>query len=367
MAFCAWMILLATLPAIELAKEGIVRLLEGFCLNLPGPKTLQWLVLLSSLTLASAGALIPLAMSGGLHRGHLRHLHRFPPTWMAAVLVILTISVYPPRTIDSPDWAFSCLGSLVILTVAAALAMLVVVSPWTQFHGWLERTASRKEPSREPVHPQQTLTDDPETILAWLNTDDAVTKPADDRFGADRLALHLAEVLQSGAARRVGLLGPWGAGKTTVLTLVEHYIGEHHSGKNEPRIISCRVNAWGFLKDSAPALVLRTALIELKKHVDCLALQNVPARYSQAAKAIGGNLVEAALSMVSAPDPVEQLRRMAVPLEAINARLLIIVEDVDRNQLSGTPPAHLELESLLDDMRDVPRLSFVISLSLGER
>ncbi len=93
----------------------------------------------------------------------------------------------------------------------------------------------------------------------------------------------------------------------------------------------------------------------------------LPDRYVQAFKGTGSGWINLPLTLSSAEDPTEQLRRLEPILEALNARLVMVVEDIDRNSdgSEGSVDKKIarDLQAMLDRLRDVEGISFILNVS----
>lgn len=86
----------------------------------------------------------------------------------------------------------------------------------------------------------------PERRVRSLRGDRPVTKPEDDCYDFAPFARHVATAIVQRASTPglvVGIHGPWGAGKTSVLNLIEHYLKQGPDGENATVI---RFNPWWF-------------------------------------------------------------------------------------------------------------------------
>jgi hypothetical protein len=159
-----------------------------------------------------------------------------------------------------------------------------------------------------------------------------------------RLDLHQTAVIQ----------GPFGSGKSTISFLVEEQAKE---SLGELSVFS-RVNCWGFSSSAAQEHLLEQAIESLSKHVDCMALQGLPTTYTDAIRKTS-SWASVLLSPLTHPQrPVHQLKRFTPILTAINGRLIIIIEDTDRN---GPNFNQKDIEAMLFNFREVERVSFVLT------
>lgn len=191
-----------------------------------------------------------------------------------------------------------------------------------------------EEPARETAH------------VPLLDPDAALTDPEQDRFGRWPFARAVAETvarIEDPAGLVIGLYGPWGSGKTTVLNFIEATFKGH---KN---VICVRFNPWLY-QGIEPLLrsyfdTLRAALgksFEANKAVlKCLDVFDelwpglstvvpVPPETGKAASKV----VRALLSST-----IERARQSVESLLAQqNKRVLVLVDDIDRLE-----PGEIEL------------------------
>jgi hypothetical protein len=99
---------------------------------------------------------------------------------------------------------------------------------------------------------------------------------------------------------------------------------------------------------------------ECAQHVDCLGISNLPAQYGESighvstwSKALSGLLP---LSY----DPMVALERMDRVLLAIDRRIVIFFEDLDRNWQGND--FWVEIIALLDRLKKLDRVSFVLAI-----
>jgi hypothetical protein len=154
-------------------------------------------------------------------------------------------------------------------------------------------------------------------------------------------------------------MGPFGSGKTSLLNLFESEI-QSQRNKADPDVWTCRVSCWGF-DDSSAALghVLSELVAELSRHVDSLAVRSLPERYRQALSAIGSWWQVLGVEIASCSDPVEQLKRLDSILLAVNARIVISIEDVDRNESRLFDQQ--QIQAMLQRFRGLEGITFILS------
>ena len=370
---------------LTVGLAATARRLGDLAAGLPMPVFALGLVVLASILYA------PLVRLGAMRWGHWRSVLVYPPIWMAAILGAMgTLSlkrVYrglPLPDVDLPDIRWS-----IGIWLASPLLCLVM---WAIFSVKVptrrRREGARHDRESSVEQALKGMADDPEgRLIPWLEMERPVSDPYRDdlfrmRFTARRIAAHFFE-------RRlgtVGLTGPYGTGKSSVIRFVEYYLEEDRGFRAEmveswrarlspwgglrrfpPRVIVCKVSAWGMVDRPAPAAVLRQAVERLAKEADCLSVITLPDRYVQAFKGAGSTWLNLPLMLSSADDATEQLRRLQPILDALDARLIVIIEDIDRNAdgLEGAVDGQVarDLQAMLAHLREVDRVSFMLAVS----
>lgn len=170
-------------------------------------------------------------------------------------------------------------------------------------------------------------------------SDEPITSKHQDRFGRAPYAARIAETI---ARRRdpssivIGLFGPWGDGKTSVLKMMEESLDQHG------QVVTIRFNPWhfpsedallrGFFATLAEALGKEPAFKEkaaalLESYggilsVISVALPGVEINPGEAAKQIGESLSKVSLDKLK--DQIDAL------LGQSGKRLVILIDDIDR-------------------------------------
>jgi len=347
------------------------------------------LIILCSLLLGMVVSL------GGLRVGHFASFWRYPPAWAAAVIVSVLTQLPKGHILD-------LVLSLAMLTFAGAIAVaydLCRTKCWDKTDD-NERSLRISKLANTSEETLECFEADPTLLIEWIDSNAAVRSIRQDLFEARHTARIIARKLTGKNATSICVYGEQGVGKSTVLNLMESYLCDPDF-KNDvreqwkqfapaipPRILVCRVQAWGFTKEPAASVVLREAVKTLAKQVDCLAIRNLPTQYHEAIKAVGPAWMRGPLAFLSPGDPLDQLRRLGAILLAINARLVLVVEDLDRNEsdselvvsqqvheergTSTTESAHnvtahpgadllTDVQAMLDRLADVPNVCLVIA------
>jgi hypothetical protein len=200
--------------------------------------------------------------------------------------------------------------------------------------GWTRKTAHGSVPVVEAVNQSSTAAvTPPEVSQVQYQSDQPITRRAQDRFNRAPFASRIAETIakrNDPSSIVIGLYGPWGDGKTSVLEMMEEAL------KANSDVIVIRFNPWHFqseelllrgffttlahgLEKSLPNLKEKAGEM-LKKYGSLLSLGS-PA-LGGAAKSLGETLSTIGLS--------ELKKRIDALLSDSRKRLVILVDDIDR-------------------------------------
>ena len=124
-----------------------------------------------------------------------------------------------------------------------------------------------------------------------LSEDRPLENPVDDRLGYAPFAERLAESIGSMASHEgmvIGIYGPWGSGKSTVLNFIRHYLSASQSAD---QYVVMDFNPWWF---SGQENLTRRFLALLERRVS---------RRKAFAKTLAGKLGKFAGALASTPTP----------------------------------------------------------------
>lgn len=272
-----------------------------------------------------------LIRAGGLAIGHFRTIAYYPPTWVAAIPTVL-VEVSLLRDARFPIW--HCLVGIGLLVLGVAIAILAS-------RDWRRHTTFRMPvnvPSRQDAIRQ--LTKSPSELLRWLEEDLPVADPSQDLFGAFQVATRISRSLRSLHAPTICLEGAWGSGKTTAMKLLEGVLEAKEPGSGIPekgaapganKAILCWIDSWGLAGESIVRVLLREAVKRLRRHIDTIALSALPNQYIQALKGASPNWLQSLLEFLGKQASIDTIQHLNGVLKAIDTRLVLVIEDLDRN------------------------------------
>ena len=152
--------------------------------------------------------------------------------------------------------------------------------------------------------------------------------------------------------KSLAFTGPYGCGKTSLRLLVQSKLVRRH-------FRTCFIDGWGLDEASAPEKILREILNAISNDVDCARLAFLPTRYTEAMKAVSSGLLKPLAELIAGRDPVAVLQELDEVLLAANLRVIIFLEDLDRNTAAD---ALVQVGALLDRLRLLQNVICVISV-----
>lgn len=313
---------------------------------------------------------------GGFHVKHLcgPRLIRYPPTWAAGIIGAF---IYLLVTQDNAELVgkIGLKDFLLLISWSPILLGFIIATALSMLFGHQSRRLSNK-PICPPHHQSSgSLIKDPHQLSLWIEDESPIYSPFQDLFGLAPISRRIANILLKKYTRTVGIVGTYGSGKTSLLNIVEYYL--NHRRELEPKesvrsdrkqansfhgkTVLCRVDGWGRSRGSVAQQILSIAVNRLKNDIDCLSVVTVPTNYRKAlegVKTTWATIISALFH--SSCDPIEQLEKLDDILCAAHLRLIIFLEDLDRN--TDDKIIRDELPSLLDRLRSLRNVSFLLAI-----
>jgi prepilin signal peptidase PulO-like enzyme (type II secretory pathway) len=272
---------------------------------------------------------------------HLRYIITYPPLSVAALIGLLALpliqSIRGTRSLSLDG----------VGTVALAFAGVWLLHAFVSQVSEVIRCSLRRESPKTP--------NDEASLANWLRREQPINDPRADMFDNAYISERLVQRLSEGEAT-IALQGHFGSGKSSIGAMAATIAMQ----QGKPLIFS-NVSCWGFGQSAdAQEELLAEIVRSTTRCVDTFAVRQLPARY---AAAVGGasswSGVFAKLAF-GRRNPLRVLQDLSPILIATGQRLVIFVEDIDRN----FPTFDIsQVEALLVRLRDVNGLSFVLCIS----
>ncbi|NMC21700.1 MAG: hypothetical protein GYA33_14915 [Thermogutta sp.] len=275
---------------------------------------------------------------------HLRYFFTHPPTWSAwllggLVLCGLDLGIGLSKhtyTASWNEWLGYGLGSALVVSVVRHLIAL-------------------SEPAGQPVT-KATLSRecasslDWTTVEPWLRSD----APASHDFLGNYSVAERMRGLLIDATRSIGIVGPFGAGKSSVVKWIEELVQE------DGKFLLSEHSCWGFETSSASIhSMLRDAIGKVEQRIDTFQISWLPESYRQTFSAGGEWLDNISKMLFGQRDPIDQFRRLSALLGDMGVRLVFVVEDLDRNDSRSFDIQ--EVLAFLQQLKGFSNLSFILT------
>ena len=90
-------------------------------------------------------------------------------------------------------------------------------------------------------------------------TDQPIAVAEEDRFSFGDYAEALSQIVRTGSTPiTVGIFGPWGSGKTSLMRLISYHLrGQRDTDARQPRVMW--FNAWQYERDERSGLAIAAA------------------------------------------------------------------------------------------------------------
>jgi KAP-like P-loop domain-containing protein len=208
-----------------------------------------------------------------------------------------------------------------------------------------------------------------------MQADQPILSSKEDRFGRKQFAHRIADVIatrDSSSGLVVGIHGPWGEGKTSVLNMIEEKLGTHE------HVLVIRFNPWRFPEES---LLLRSFFLDVARKIDAALLTkkeriiSFAEQYADVLSAVpyAGKVTDSfrVLTRKRSTIDIDALKaRFEEALAASSKRVVIMMDDIDRLDKSEIQTVF----RLVKLLADFPNTTYVLCFddkrvaeALGER
>ena len=199
----------------------------------------------------------------------------------------------------------------------------------------------------------------PASVQEWMVADERPLKNHEPEFFGHRSVARKIVHLVGREGRAVALVGAFGTGKSSILNTVCADLNDCSS-----RIVCAWLDVWTVPKaEDVPRLALSQMIRALDYLVDTIELRGLPDSYKRLAAAEPTGWLARTLRG-DPEDSLQALERLSPILDAIDARVVLMVEDVER---TGERFDTRHLERFLWALRRLERCTFVVAVDARSR
>lgn len=296
----------------------------------------------------------------------LRHFWSYPPTWIAGLAAAGGVTAYalvfkgavrqdvcPTSFLTTPDVVRSLGGTLALVAVALIVSAIIV--------GRLARRPSAPSSGTAAGGTRDAYGAHAE----WVGSDLPIQRVEEDRFKYAVLARRLAALISSDTEPTIALVGPTGAGKSSLLNLVAEFLAA--DGISSRTLEFVQISLWPFeTVDAAVAGVLRKLTSAMETHISTLQFRGLAEEYLTAIEKVGPSWT-ALIRLVGPRSPKEVLTAYDHAASAIGVRFVLWVDDFER--FAGIGRRDLEpevlrlgpLRALLNELSDLETVQVVLA------
>lgn len=275
-----------------------------------------------------------------------RRMLWYPPTWLAVAIAWglasaserLPVALRPQSS--GPDWQHAYLVGPIAAAIALALAARQL--PWRR------RASAVADPAEGTGFTWS-------EIEAWICAGERpLARGERDLFQHQRIAARIARSVVV-EQRHLALLGRFGSGKSSIINLIRSEIA-----RRPETLIVAEFDVWAVPNpEDVPRLALNRIISALDDYVDTIQFRGLPVAYQRLAAAEPTGRLSAALGLETTGDSIELLDDLSKVLVAIDAQVVLVVQDVERAG-DGFDTRHLQ--RLLWALRNTRSIQFILSV-----
>lgn len=296
--------------------------------------------------------------------GHLVYWKSHPPAWLAALVAWFVVAIVDCLGGFDPNGYRASVGEW----FSFGILPILIIGAFTGF--WLEVAEVLRNPkeTKSPCEVVNTIKDIKKAswdeIATWLRCDEPARY---DLLGNQSVADRVAKLIAEGI-RSIGIVGPFGAGKTSICTWVKERLTSREWIAKElretpaavPHYLIVRHSCWGFESSSSAIRdMLSSAIDAIRSKIDTFQVDSLPEAYLQVFLTGEGWVKAVSSLLLRSVGPMEQFQRLSSLLTDIDSRVVFFVEDLDRADTRGFEIQ--EVLAFLERVKVYPNLHFVLT------
>lgn len=301
-----------------------------------------------------------------------RHLYssaffKYPPVWFFG-LIGVSFFLWMIPIYYSPK-LYTC-NELSLIEITICLFPILLGIFGAVFGDWLHTLLNNKTQKEYYGNDKEvtifsdssnSIINDPKKMIEWVEQESPIDNFNKDLLGFKIIAKKIVNLLCQNKLRSIGIIGQYGSGKSSLLKLVINYLHLCQNSQFKGKVIVCNIDGWGRYKGSVAQQILSIAVRELSLEVDCLSIITVPSNYNELLTTIKPPW-SSIIGVLFNPfeNPIKLLRKIDNILIATNIRLVLFLEDLDRNCYDDF--ILVEMFALLDRLHSLKNISFILTL-----
>lgn len=262
---------------------------------------------------------------------HLKHIISTPPLWLFIMIgwILGSHTAYLNTNCFTLDYILLCLPSVVF------------------FYNHL----SSKQNEEKKSHLRKEGTENYKIIKQWSYQEIPIFSPEEDLISisleAKRIADRILESIENHTGRRIGVVGEFGSGKSSMINLIGHYLSLTHNKKIT--IIICKIDLWAFPSSSvAQENILRLILKTCSHYFDIFPCASMVTEWKDVIKNNHWWLfLMTIFGMCTTFD--QSIQILARMLQKLNYHLVIVIENIDRRNDKEYCPK--QVQALLERLK----------------
>lgn len=293
------------------------------------------------------------------------HLIKYPPVWIVTLvgsLLFLLLAV-EHNTFFNRHTLNGINLFIIVIKICMPFILLYIIISIVYFLSFYINDEKRRKRVQESSS-EGSIISNPNNFLEWIIDDEPISHPKSDLFGLTSMAERCTDLLLQENISSIGINGPYGSGKSSILKLIKHFLQDdafRRHGEFRGKIEVITIGGWGRDESTIDQQILSRIVDVLSKYVDCLSISGLPKRYKNALLGTNNSIVNVLSSILyHSADPKRSLKKLDEILSSINLRIILFIEDIDRNE-----PSDVELGSLLDRLKKLSNVSYIITLGLA--
>ncbi len=192
--------------------------------------------------------------------------------------------------------------------------------------------------------------------------DDPIKSKEEDKLlratDAGRIVKKLLETNVADSSFSLGIVAPWGSGKTSYLNLMKARINEHRGENDYSNSIVLNFNPWIYANDKDLVSVFFEELSKCLKRYDLTLAKDIIdyskmlSSFNTAESKLMASLIDLGKEKSSLP---EKKKKISDALKRIKRRIVVFIDDLDRLDADEI----MEMLKLIRNMSDFPYMYFV--------